>query len=105
MVTRRTLLGRLGMVGGLGAAMGAMNALGLMGVADAQDMSGLHPTVGKNKHVIVLGAGIAGLTAAFELEQAGFLVTLLEARNRVGGRLWTVRNGDKIEMIGEASQT
>ncbi|HEX8484009.1 flavin monoamine oxidase family protein [Sphingomonas sp.] len=99
------MLGRLGLVGGLGATMGAMQALGLMGTALAQDMSGLVPTLGKGKHVVVLGAGIAGLTAAYELEQAGFLVTLLEARTRVGGRAWTVRDGDKIEMTGEDTQT
>jgi len=53
---------------------------------------------------IVLGAGIAGLVAAHELERAGFRVTVLEARDRVGGRAWTVRDGDTIEMIGEAPQ-
>lgn len=105
MVTRRTILGRLGMVGGLGATLGAMQALGLTGSAQAQDMSGLSPAIGRGKHVVVLGAGIAGLTAAYELEQAGFLVTLLEARTRVGGRAWTVRDGDKIEMNGEETQT
>ena len=105
MVTRRTILGRLGMAGGLGATLGAMQALGLTGSARAQDMSGLSPAIGRGKHVVVLGAGIAGLTAAYELEQAGFLVTLLEARTRVGGRAWTVRDGDKIEMNGEETQT
>jgi monoamine oxidase len=99
------MLGRLGLIGGVGAAMGAMHALGLMGVAAAQDMSALVPTIGKGRHVVVLGAGIAGLTSAYELERAGFLVTLLEARTRVGGRAWTVRDGDTIEMNGEATQT
>jgi monoamine oxidase len=105
MVTRRTILGRLGLAGGLGATLGAMQALGLTGSAQAQDMSGLSPAIGRGKHVVVLGAGIAGLTSAYELEQAGFLVTLLEARTRVGGRAWTVRDGDKIEMNGEETQT
>ena len=105
MVTRRMVLGRLGLTGGLGATLGAMQALGLVGTAQAQDMGGLSPTLGKGRHVVVLGAGIAGLTSAYELEQAGFLVTLLEARRRVGGRAWTVRDGDRIEMNGEASQT
>jgi len=93
------------MVGGLGATLGAMQALGLAGVAHAQGMAALPPTLGQKKHVVILGAGIAGLTSAWELEQAGFLVTLLEARQRVGGRAWTVRDGDRIEMVGEETQT
>ena len=41
--------------------------------------------------VIVAGAGMAGLAAARELEARGASVTVVEARNRVGGRLWTWR--------------
>ncbi|GGE96623.1 flavin monoamine oxidase family protein [Sphingomonas prati] len=93
------------MLGGYGATFCAMQALGLTGIAHAQGVKEATPTAGHGKHVVVLGAGIAGLTAAYELEQAGFLVTLLEARDRVGGRAWTVRDGDKIEMNGEATQT
>ena len=105
LITRRTLLERIGLAGGLGATFSAMQAIGLMSVARAQGMPALPPTLGRGRRVIVLGAGIAGLVAAYELEQAGFLVTLLEARDRVGGRAWTVRDGDKIEMIGEDIQT
>lgn len=43
--------------------------------------------------VIVAGAGFAGLAAARELERHGALVTVVEARTRVGGRVWTIRDG------------
>lgn len=105
MITRRNVLTTLGRVGGLGAAFGAMQVLGLNGAARAQALPALPPVAGRGLHVVVLGAGITGLVAAYELEQAGYLVTLLEARDRVGGRAWTIRDGDKIEMIGESDQT
>lgn len=41
--------------------------------------------------VIVIGAGIAGLTAAAQLGRSGLSVLILEARDRVGGRIWTLR--------------
>lgn len=53
-------------------------------------------TTGGVGSVVVLGAGIAGLVAARELEQRGVDVTVLEARHRVGGRVWTLRGGDSF---------
>ena len=44
----------------------------------------------KTYDVIVLGAGVAGLASARTLAEAGKKVLLLEARERVGGRVWTV---------------
>ncbi len=58
----------------------------------------------KNKTVTVIGAGLAGLSAAYELHRAGWNVTVLEARNRVGGRVYTIRefsNGMVAEGGGE----
>jgi len=43
--------------------------------------------------VVVIGAGLAGLVCAYELQRVGRTVTLLEARNRTGGRVYTVRKG------------
>ena len=44
------------------------------------------------KNVVILGGGLAGLAAGFELKQAGHNVTILEARKFAGGRLQTIRN-------------
>jgi monoamine oxidase len=46
----------------------------------------------KQKSAIVIGAGLAGLSAAYDLHRAGWNVIVLEARDRVGGRCYTVRN-------------
>lgn len=53
-------------------------------------------------HVIVAGAGLAGLAAARELEKSGARVTLVEARDRVGGRVHTIRSGFRDRQHGEA---
>ena len=58
-----------------------------------------------DKTVLILGAGFAGLAAAFCLKKHGYNVTILEARDRIGGRINTqVLNTDPpltIEMGGE----
>jgi monoamine oxidase len=59
----------------------------------------------KRNRVIILGAGIGGLCAAYELKQAGYEVTVLEARRRPGGRNWTVRRGTTETEIGGETQT
>jgi monoamine oxidase len=53
---------------------------------------GLEERPGARKRVVVIGAGIGGLVAAYELKRAGHEVVLLEAQNRVGGRVWTCRS-------------
>ena len=45
-----------------------------------------------NPDVIILGAGVAGLAAAAELSRAGLAVTIIEARDRIGGRIFTLRD-------------
>jgi monoamine oxidase len=53
---------------------------------------GLEDQPGQRKSVVIIGAGIAGLVAAFELRRQGHDVLLLEAQHRVGGRVYTLRN-------------
>lgn len=59
--------------------------------------------------VAVVGAGLAGLTAAYELHRAGWDVAVFEARPRVGGRVWTLRSpfaqGQHAEAGGEFIDT
>ncbi|MGF1676131.1 MAG: flavin monoamine oxidase family protein, partial [Rivularia sp. (in: cyanobacteria)] len=45
------------------------------------------------KKITILGAGIAGLVAAYELERLGHEVDIIEGSPRVGGRVWTHRFG------------
>jgi monoamine oxidase len=52
--------------------------------------------------VLVAGAGLAGLTAAFDLAAMGAAVTVVEARDRVGGRVWTIRDGFSDRQHAEA---
>ena len=61
---------------------------------------GLPSTDGPRRHIVVVGAGIAGLTAGLLLKEAGHRVTILEARNRLGGRIYTYR-GFAGRMYGE----
>ena len=53
--------------------------------------------------VVVVGAGVAGMVAARRLTDEGLDVVVLEARDRVGGRLWSHRlpNGEIVELGGE----
>ena len=92
------------MAGGFGAAYNAMRALGMAPeVARAAPLQIARAQAGAS--VVVLGAGIAGLVSAWELNEAGYDVTLVEARDRVGGRNWSVRRGTKISMTDGSEQT
>jgi monoamine oxidase len=59
---------------------------------------------GGGRTVVILGAGIAGLVSAYELQRAGYQVTVLEARDRIGGRVWTIRGGERIVQTGRPTQ-
>ncbi len=104
-VTRRDFLERLGAVGGYSAVFLGMEAMGLLNVPPAAaEPFQLPRAPGRGRRVVILGAGISGLVSAYELGRAGWEVTVLEARNRIGGRSWTVRGGDRIMQTGRPDQ-
>ncbi|SHF15294.1 monoamine oxidase [Lampropedia hyalina DSM 16112] len=102
--TRRDFLYRVAALGGLGLAMATMDAWG-MGSASGADSPPLLKGSGKGKKVLILGAGIAGMTSAYELRKIGYECVVLEARDIAGGRARTARRGTRSEEIGSGNAT
>ncbi len=102
MLTRRLFIERVAAIGGASLAYEAMTGLGLLEAQQAMPF-GLRGDV-DNVRVTVIGAGLAGLTIAYELGKLGYKVQVLEARSRPGGRAHTIRRGTVSEEDGP-SQT
>ncbi len=104
-LSRRQFLTRVGQAGGYSAAFVAMQGLGLMEArAIAPPPPNAGPASGKGVKVVVLGGGIAGLVAGYELRAQGYDCTVLEARSRPGGRNYSVRGGDTVKLLDGSSQ-
>ena len=101
-LTRRRFLTRVAAAGGASLAYEAMTGLGLL-AAPAQTPFDLTGRV-SGVRVVILGAGLAGMTVAYELGKVGYDCRVLEARARPGGRVFTVRRGTVSEEDGP-SQT
>lgn len=87
----------------MGTASGVMHAARAFGVSpEVTPHAPIHlqPISGRAPHVLILGAGISGLVAAYELKRAGYRCTVLEASHRAGGRNLTLRHGDRIDELG-----
>jgi monoamine oxidase len=105
-LTRRQFLMRAGQAGGYGTAFVLMQSLGLLPLPEAAAQSEpLRLVDGKGTRVVILGGGIAGLVAAYELGKAGWSCTILEARQRPGGRNWSIRNGTEVDFVDGTRQT
>jgi monoamine oxidase len=101
-LTRRGFLEQFGLVGGSALMMTAMRSWNLMAQA------GPRPVLSGRSNgtkVLVLGAGVSGLTVAYELGKLGYAVSILEARDRVGGVNWTLRRGATHTEIGPGGET
>jgi len=73
----------------LGAAAGLAAGAAALGTRPSAARAGSGG--GNAARIVVVGAGLAGLTCAYRLRQAGRIATIYEASDRVGGRCWTIR--------------
>ncbi|WP_167854918.1 flavin monoamine oxidase family protein [Mangrovimicrobium sediminis] len=100
-LTRRQALLLLAQAAGSSAvAFQAARAFGFAADPGEAQPVQLRPLGERKRSVIILGAGISGLVSAYELQRAGYDVTLFEASGRLGGRNLTVRHGDVIDEAG-----
>ena len=102
-ISRRRLLTMIGSAAGSTAMYQAMHSLGFAAESNFKGPIQLSAAP-KGASVLVLGAGIAGLVAAYELRNAGYRVQVLEYNSRAGGRNWTLRGGDRYTELGGGAQ-
>jgi monoamine oxidase len=102
-LSRRELLSMIGVAAGGAAMYQAMNSLGLAAESSYRGPIDLQGAP-RGASVLILGAGIAGLVAAYELRNAGYQVQVLEYNARAGGRNWTMRGGDNYTELGGYTQ-
>lgn len=99
-VSRRELLTYLAATTSTATVLKASAALGLVPDTNVAipDIPRADPV--NRPSVVVLGAGLSGLTVAYELDKAGYDCVVLEAAPKAGGRCITVRSGDVIDEVG-----
>jgi monoamine oxidase len=102
-LSRRDLLRMIGLTAGSAAMYQAMNSLGFAAESTYKGPIDLQGAP-RGASVLILGAGIAGMTAAYELRNAGYQVQVLEYNARAGGRNWTLRGGDSYTELGGFTQ-
>ncbi|MFC7334272.1 FAD-dependent oxidoreductase [Rhodocista pekingensis] len=103
-LTRRRLLAMIGLSAGSSLMYQAASSLGLAAESEFKGPPALSAAPA-GASVLILGAGVAGLVAAYELSKAGYKVQVLEYRDRPGGRCWTLRGGDVYTELGGFTQT
>jgi len=101
--SRRDFLAKAVAIGGSGFLLASMKAWG-MDIASTRDVPPELQGSGKGKTIVILGAGLAGLTAAYEMSKLGYNCKVIEARAFAGGRCQTARSGKVLEELGGEKQ-
>src|ERR1700683_1597629 len=102
-MSRRSLFRMIGAVAGSAVMYEAMSELGHAGESGYTGPIELSGDV-KGASVLILGAGVAGMAAAYELRKAGYRVQILEYNDRPGGRNWSLYGGDTYTELGGFTQ-
>jgi monoamine oxidase len=102
-IDRRTLFARIGKLAGAAVMYEAMASLAHAAESTFKGPIGLSGAP-KGASVLVLGSGLAGMVAAYELRKAGYRVQILEYQNRSGGRNWSLYGGDTYTELGGFTQ-
>src|SRR3984957_12954073 len=102
-LSRRRLFEIIGASVGGAAAYQAMTRLGYASESPYRGPIKLDGDP-KGASVVILGAGLAGMTAAIELQHAGYKTQILEYNSRAGGRNWSIRGGAVYTELGGATQ-
>ncbi len=102
-LTRRQLLSRIGLAAGGTMMYQAMTSLGYAAESSYKGPVNLQGNP-KGATVLILGAGVAGMTAAYEMRKAGYKVKILEYNARPGGRNWSIHGGDTYTELGGHTQ-
>ncbi len=102
-MSRRDLFTMIGSVAGSAVMYDAMTTLAYAGESGYDGPPNLSGDV-KGASVLILGSGMAGMTAAYELRKAGYKVKILEYQDRAGGRNWTLYGGDTYTELGGFTQ-
>ncbi len=102
-LTKREFLQAMASVGGTSAVLTALEAWG-MSIASAATAPPVLSGSAEGTRVLILGAGVAGLTTAYELTERGYDCRIIEARSFAGGRCQTARNGFQLDDVSGESQ-
>lgn len=102
-LTRRQVLKYFGALGGSSLMLGTMDVWDLRAqpIRPRPVFSGQ----AQGTRVLVLGAGVSGMVAGYELGKLGYDYRILEARDRVGGLNWSVKRGDTHTELGPGGET